>query len=37
MDKDRGKQPIEDVVVDWTSSDSGDSGSDDEEASEKGC
>ncbi|GMN26895.1 hypothetical protein TIFTF001_040945 [Ficus carica] len=31
MDSDRGKQPVEDVVVDWTSSDSDNSSSDDEE------
>ncbi|GMN45102.1 hypothetical protein TIFTF001_014296 [Ficus carica] len=31
MDRDRGKQPIENVVVDWTSSDSDESNSDDEE------
>ncbi|GMN55577.1 hypothetical protein TIFTF001_024692 [Ficus carica] len=31
MDSDRGKRPIEEVVVDWTSSDSDDSSSDDDE------
>ena len=31
MDRARGKQPVDDVVVEWTSSDSSDSDSDNEE------